>query len=642
MTNPTRIRIPGTAFIDFESRSRCALKKRGGRNYWSDPSTEAICAVLHDVDRGAQHIWVPGDPPPVLGIAVAHNGAMFDRFAAAKYGWRVGAWLDSSHLAKRSGLPGALDKLAQRLLGRGKDKTGNRFTLALSRPSRAAATRGAMPELTPAVVERVVQYCANDVGVMVDAWPELADWADVDVEVAAVDLAINDRGIALDADLVRALQAQLVRLQGIAVRGAARALGWSEADTWRGARSVPIFRRATGLPNAQKETLAAAVATGRIHPLVQARAALASVAPGKLAAALQFANADGRVRDSHLYYGAHTGRWSSKGIQLHNLPRVSFEKACTGRYADWAMQDYIEALADYALAGGEVSAREVSGLLRSVLVASPGCELQVLDYSGIESRATAWAAGDEAALQVFAAYDGGTGPDPYCVAATGIFGYPVNKTEDPEERGLGKIAELGLGYQMGAPKFAATCAKAGVDLAKMGLSAERVVASWRKLRRAVVQLWYACQRAFVRAAEGRRSVVGPWVYDSMGERDVVCVLPSGRPIVYRDVHVRHGDRGPSCSYQGRKKWREHVYGGKLVENAVQATCRDLLAQALVRLEHDGLSPVLHVHDEAVCQNAASASAEALAEMRRIMSDAPEWAEGIPLAFDGFKGRRYRK
>lgn len=636
------IRIPGTALIDFESRSRCALKKRGGRNYWADPSTEAICAVLHDVERGRRYTWAPGDPPPVLGTAVAHNGAMFDRFAAEKYGWRVDTWLDSSHLAKRSGLPGALDELAQRRLGREKDKAGNRFTLALSRPSRAAATRGAMPELTPAVRERVVQYCTNDVEVMVYAWPELEAWSDVDADVAAVDLAINDRGIALDSDLVRALQAQLVRLQGIAVRDAAGALGWSEADARRGARSVPIFRHATGLPNAQKETLAAAVAAGNAHPLVSARAALASVVPGKLAAALQFVNPDGRVRDSHLYYGGHTGRWSSKGIQLHNLPRVSFEKACTGRFDGWAMQDYIEALADYALDGGALTAREVSGLLRSVLVASPGCELQVLDYSGIEARVTAWAAGDEAALEVFAAYDTGTGPDPYCVAASGIFGYPVSKKENPEERGLGKIAELGLGYQMGAPKFEATCAKASVDLAKMGLSAERVVASWRKLRRAVVQLWYACQRAFVRASEGRRSVVGPWVYDSMGERDVVCVLPSGRPIVYRDVHVRHGDRGPSCSYQGRKKWREHVYGGMLVENAVQATCRDLLAQALVQLERDGLSPVLHVHDEAVCENAASVSAEALAEMRRVMSDAPEWAAGVPLAFDGFRGSRYRK
>lgn len=639
------IRIPGTALIDFESRSRCALKKRGGRNYWADPSTEAICAVLYDVEAGDVYTWRPGDAAPVLGTAVSHDAAIFDRWGAAKYGWRVGAWQNSAHMAKRSGLPGALDELAQRRLGRGKDKVGNRFTLALSRPSRAKATRGELPEITDAVRRRVVSYCANDVEVMADAWPELAEWADSDAEVAAVDLAINDRGIALDADLVRALQTQTARLQELAVRRAAKALGWTEAATRKAARSQPQFCAATGLPNAQKETLETAAMTqgASAHPLLAARRALASVVPGKLAAALSFANADGRVRDSHLYLGAHTGRWSSKGIQLHNLPRVSFEHAVqSGPFAGWDLQAYIEALADFTREGREVSAREVSGLLRSVLVAAPGCELQVLDYSGIEARVTAWAAGDSAALDVFHAYDAGEGPDPYCVAASGIFGYRVEKKTHPEERGLGKIAELGLGYQMGPPKFEATCLKSGVKLAALGLNAERVVKAWRKLRRAVVALWYNCQRAFVAAAEGRRVAVGPWVFDAWGDRNVVCVLPGGRPIVYREVHVRMGARGPAISYQGRKKWREHIYGGLLVENAVQATCRDLLADALVRLERDGLSPVLHVHDEAVCENAASASAEALAEMRRVMSDAPSWADGVPLAFDGFRGRRYRK
>jgi DNA polymerase bacteriophage-type len=634
--------------VDFESRSKADLRRVGGRLYWQDPTSEAICAVLYRTDTGEVEAWRPGDPPPArLELAVAHNATTFDRFAAERCGWRVGAWLDSSQMARRAGLPGALDALASQWLGRRKDIEGSKFTKALSSVSRAKAKKGQFRvDVTPEVYARVLGYCANDVEVLADAWPRLEPWADVDADVAAADRAVNDRGICVDVELVHALQRQLERQQEEAVAEAAEALGLTEYEVRAQAGSSPQFCAATGLPNMQAETLIDRASYGNLidHPLVGARQAISGVVLGKLRAALNMTSPDGRMRDWAHYYGGHTGRWSSKGMQLHNLPRIGFED--DAKKIGWHAWEYVQALVDGAMTDAPLSKSQVGGLLRACFVASPGKTLAVLDYSGIEARVNAWAAGDTQAIEVFKAFDAGTGPDPYCVMATGIFSRTITKG-DKTERNVGKQAELGCGYGMGGPKFGGTCENAGVVLAEVGVDAQEVVNAWRKLHRPIVQLWKACEKAFAAACEGREAWAGPWMYAPIGEDSVACVLPSGRPIVYPSAQAKPsrtpwGAKSFSLSYQGRKG-REHLYGGKLVENAVQATARELLADALVRCEADGLDPVLHVHDENVCEVDASAGADALGHMRYVMAEtAPEWAKGLPIRLDGFAEGRYRK
>jgi hypothetical protein len=217
-----------------------------------------LCAVLYDPATREEWAWVPGDPLPVLDVAVAHNATGFDRFAAEACGWRVGSWLDSSHMARRAGLPASLDALAKRWLGRDKDKDGNRLTLSLSRPSRAKARKGQLPDVTPEVLDRVIEYCANDVEVMAHGWDRLRPWSDVDADTCAVDTVINDRGVCLDVDLVRCLQRHYSRAQEQAVGAAAKALGWTYEETRAAAMSPQQLTDATGLPNAQKDTLKAA------------------------------------------------------------------------------------------------------------------------------------------------------------------------------------------------------------------------------------------------------------------------------------------------------------------------------------------------------------------------------------------------
>ncbi len=648
--------LHGPVLCDFESRSRASLKKRGGRLYWEDPSSEAICAVLYDVRRDEWHTWAPGAPPPRIHSAVAHNAKGFDRHAATRSGWHVEEWIDSSELARRAGLPGALDALGSRWAGKAKDKAASKFTVSLSRASRAKARLGQLPELTRDIVRRVLEYCASDVEILAETWDRLEPWVDVEPEVAAVDTIINDRGIYLDRELVVALQEQLRRQSEKAVRRSAKALGQSYETTRAQAMSPAQLTEATGLPNAQKETLADRATHGKLldHPLVSARLALASVVPGKLTAALNMVSEDNRLRDMFLYIGAHTWRWSGRGLQPHNLNRISFED--DAKAIEWHVDDYIEALIDGAHTGADLTKRQVSGLLRSVLTAAPGHELAVQDYSGIEARVNAWAAGDEDALKVFRALDAGTGTDPYRIMATDIFGISLDAVEK-HHRQIGKNAELGCGYGMGADAFDVYCENAGNDLAAMGVRASDVIDAWRKKHAPIVRMWKDCERAFAAACEGRKRHAGRWHYEAhpaasgSGGVDVWCVMPSGSPIVYPDARAKRVQRrtkngrtfmATDLTFQGRR-FREHVYGGKLVENAVQRFSRELLADALVRFEAAGLEPVGHVHDEGICQVTRGLGAEALAEMHYIMGEtAPRWAEGLPIRLDGFHSVRYRK
>ncbi len=641
--------------LDFESRSRAKLKSVGGRNYWTDPSTEAVCCVLYEVESGRWSRWLPGEAPPRLDVAVAHNWTGFDRFAAAACGFTWRAGLDSAQYARRAGLPGALDALGKRWYGVEKDKAGNRLTLSLSQPSRAAATKGDMPPIAP-VLDRVVAYCASDVEIMANAWPRLAPWADVDAGVPEVDRVINDRGLALDVELLEAVRDLLERYQDRVVADVADELWATPAEVRRDARSPVRFAALTGLPNAQKETIQAevercALAGETVHPLTRARAALASIIAGKVTAGLGRVSPDGRLRDTLLYYGGHTGRWSGKGMQLQNLTRTpEFDgdaERLIRRLVRAAKRRHVprSLLAEAFPKLADPWPVLFAVLVRAAIHAPAGKRLAVLDYSGIEARANAWQAGDRKALEVFREYDAGTGADPYCVMAVKVFMHPVNKKDQPTERQIGKNCELGAGYGMGGNKFNDYCLDNGTDLAAHGVDSYDVIAAWRELHRPIVQSWYSLERAWVGACEGRDVRVGPFTFTSVGD-DVAAILPSGRPVVYPEARARRVKRtldsgrtidAWDMTFLGHRH-REHVYGGKLCENLVQALCRDLLADALERAEADGLDPVLHVHDEVVLES----TSDAIDALREIMTTPPDWAKGLPVSTSGFCERRYRK
>jgi len=641
--------------LDFETRSRAELKSIGGRRYSQDPSTEVLCCAWYDTASGERGVWLGHDDWPHHGRRLgAHNAMGFDRHIADALGWECPAvdWVDTSELARRAGLPGALDALATRWLGLEKDKEASRFTTGLSsvrRPSGkgpgaippdvwrelssdAKRTLGTLPDLTPDVMARVVPYCISDVDILQHGWPLLESWADLEPDVQRVDRIVNDRGIYFDDELAVALLECDQRNAEQVCADVGRELGWSASRVASTANSPAQFCIVTGAPNAQKDTVEAMT-----HPLARARQALASIASGKLEAGLARCSDDFRLRDMLRYYAAHTGRWGGKGLQPQNLPRPH------KRYEEWSAEQ-IDELATAVSAGKHFASQdEIDLLVRATLTAMPGYGLAVCDFSGVEARALAWCAGDRGALRVFR--EGKR--DPYKVAASVIFGVPYEQV-DKAMRQVGKIAELACGYGMGSGKFEMTALKmGGVVLSDIGVDADEVVKAWRQLHAPIVKFWRSCEDAFVQTLQGHSTRVDCFEFTCSDDgRDVAVFLPSGRPIVYNNAQIswqtdKWGREKPSPSFHGTKG-REHTYGGKITENLIQALCRDLMADALVRSEAAGLRPVLHVHDEIVCEVPLGALEDGYHELHEITTTLPDWAAGFPIGAAGFHGKRYRK
>jgi DNA polymerase len=449
-----------------------------------------------------------------------------------------------------------------------------------------------------------------------------------------VDRIVNDRGVAFDSDLARRLLAVDARNGEIAIDRAARAWGESFEATRDLVFSPVELASVLGTADATAETIEAVAKEGGERGLLaEARIAIATITAGKLRAGLAGVSPDGRLRDMLRYYGAHTGRWSGKRLQPHNFTRPP------RHLEDWKAAEIEAAIRD--VQRGQIVDNDVLAILmRACITVAPGNTLVTEDFSGVEARALAWCAGDQRALDVFK-----SGRDPYKVEASELYRVPYDQI-NKVQRGIGKVMVLALGYGMGYAKFYANNA-AALDAA--GLNAKAVVKAWRTLHAPIVQYWKRLNDAFVAAVDGRATRVAPFDFiPSNDGNDVAVFLPSGRPIIYNAVGVSRDGRWPdgrpktSPYYIGTKGNREHLYGGKLAENMVQALCRDLLAEALIKAEEAGLCPVLHVHDEIVCEVPEQVAEEAADELHRIMTTVPEWAEGFPAAGAGHTGKRYRK
>jgi DNA polymerase len=280
--------------------------------------------------------------------------------------------------------------------------------------------------------------------------------------------------------------------------------------------------------------------------------------------------------------------------------------------------------------------------VRGSIVAAPGCKLVVADLSNIEGRVLAWLAGEQWKLDAFREFDKGVGHDIYKITAGGILGKDPGDVTKDERQVSGKVPELACGYQGSVGAFAAMGAIYGVNLPEPKVL--EIVKAWRAKHKATVKFWYDCERAARNAISNpgevyrassiafRRS--GGWLR---------ARLPSGRYLCYPSPQV---DEDGRLSYMGTnqytRRWeRLDTYGGKLVENLTQATARDVLAAGLLAAEAAGYNPVLHVHDEIICETPddPSFSAEGLAA---LMSQGTQWSVGLPLAAAGFETYRYQK
>jgi DNA polymerase len=377
-------------------------------------------------------------------------------------------------------------------------------------------------------------------------------------------------------------------------------------------------------------------ATGDVAQALTLRTDAGKSSVAKIETMLEAVCKDGRIRGLLLYHGAATGRWAGRLVQPQNFPRGDVKDP--ERYIPLVYSK------DYdAIDTQEPILSVISSLLRGMLVAEDGHRLIAADFAAIEARVLAWLANEELLLETFR--DGG---DVYKVMASKVYGVApgdVNK----DQRQVGKMAILGLGYGMGAKKFTDSCAKAGIELSDD--QAKAVVQLYRNTNRQITAFWSALNSAVIRAVKEPGSVhnVGAIKYTSRGGY-LWCVLPSKRPLAYAKPKVVEretpwGTTNEAVSFEGMdsftKKWERHdLYGGLLAENVTQAVARDIMADAMVRLENKGYPLILSVHDEVVAE--VPDGFGSVAEFESLMCQVPDWAVGCPIDAEGYESTRYRK
>ena len=344
---------------------------------------------------------------------------------------------------------------------------------------------------------------------------------------------------------------------------------------------------------------------------------------------------DGRIHGLLQFYGAaRTGRWAGRLVQVHNLPQNHLEDLDTARQVvrDGDL-DTLRILYDNP-------SDILSQLIRTALVARPGYEFLVADFSAIEARVIAWLAGEKWRLETFA-----NGGDIYCASASAMFGVPVEKHgQNSQLRQKGKIAELALGYQ------GSVGALVSMGASRMGIPEKElkdIVTKWRAASPKIVKMWWDAETAARQAIEYKKPV--PFrrgIVFSVESGILFIRLPGGRRIAYPGPRLIEDEKGKaSITYMGTdqttKGWcRLETYGGKLVENIVQATARDCLADAMLRLDEAGYRIQMHVHDEVVIE--APAGKEKLEDITAIMATNSSWNRGLPLAAAGYVTPYYKK
>lgn len=655
--------------LDFETRSVVDLRKQGAFRYAEDPSTEALC-LAYAIDDGPIQLWHRGhpgvgesDPPRDLFDAVvdrhsvleAHN-ANFERLIWMHWGRRKGwpevnddQWRCTAAKAAMHNLPRALEGVSQALdLAVKKDDEGHRLMLKISKPRKPTKHNKSVWHEKPEELARLWEYCINDVEVERLLSRRLKDLPPTELEVFRADMRINSRGIACD----RAMVAKALKIIDECVSDMSRelfAVTDFQVESAAQREQLLAWLRAQGVTigDTQGSTVDWAierVLDGRMPVSPQALRALEicrevnRTSTAKYESMRKHSCRDGRIRGTLLYHGAGTGRWAGRGVQPHNYPRGSIKDMAA------ACEDVLSGDRAWleALYGDPMEF--LSWTLRGALVAGPGKDLMVADYSAVEARVTLWHAADEAGLDVFR-----RGEDIYKFTASSI--YAVDYADvSKNQRQMGKQAVLGLGFGMGWNKFMVTCAKYGIEITDE--FAQTVVYSYRRKYDKVKSFWYACEEAAILAVEnpGKAYRVNRVMY---GAQDgfLFCRLPSGRRLAYYDPQVRMketpwGEMKRALTFMGTdpftKKWvRQDTYGGKLVENIVQATARDLMAEAILRAESDGCYPIiLTVHDELIAE--VDEGAGSVEEFEQLIAKPPDWADGLPIAAEGWRGKRYKK
>lgn len=658
--------------IDLETYSSVQIGKAGAQKYISSPDFEILLFAysldgapveIIDLARGEQL-------PPWLVQAItspdyikhAYN-APFEWGCLSKYfGWLPpDQWRCTMFHGLYCGYTAGLDATG-RALGLPQDKqklnTGKALIRYFCVPCAPTKTNGQrtrnLPHHDTAKWQLFKEYCCQDVVTEMEIERRLSnfpvpDWVQKQWEV---DLIINARGVAVDMDFVN---------------GALQMGATVKADLMKEATSISNLDNPNSvaqltqwlqeeldeeLTDLRKDTVAQLLKqdgnSPRVQRMLEIRQELGKTSTKKYNAIEAAVCPDGRVRGLLQFYGANrTGRWAGRLVQVQNLPRTYTEPLDFARELVRGRN-----LAALRAVYGSVP-DTLSQLIRTAFVAPEGRVLIDADFSAIEARVISWLAGEQWRLEVFRTHG-----KIYEASASQMFGVPIEliKKGNPEYelRQRGKVAELALGYQGGVGAMRQMDTGHQLD----DLSDEEVkdiVTRWRETNKRIRDLWYALDNAAVQVitqggSVGINGLIIAREFDyNQGTDCMTITLPSGRKLFYVNPGIGENQwSSPSISYMGMdqktKKWKRlETYGGKLVENCVQAIARDCLAYAIDNLEAAGLPVIFHVHDEVVIDVAPWADDDTMLKtVCDIMRKPAPWAKDLPLNAEGWVGQYFKK
>jgi DNA polymerase len=638
---------------DYETRSVADLKRVGAHVYAAHATTDVWCCAFA-VDDGDVQFWTPGMPVPPEFIEAANNPdwivvAHNDRFErlveqhimAPRYGWLL-VPLERHRCTMASALahalPAELESVTKALgLEHQKDNAGARLMKEMARPRkpRAGENPNGIYWVDDATkLERLFEYCRQDIRTERALHERIGFISAAEQRVWELDAVINDRGVCLDIELLNgalriaeehqaASNPELAELTGGAVTSISQVARLIE---WLGERGVKV-------DDVRKPTLHKELSNGatpEVRRVIELRLAGAHAAANKLATLKEWCGAENRVRGGLIYHGGATGRWSSWGVQLHNLkkPTTVDVKAAIPLVSSGDLQSVKRHFADPMGIVGDIS--------RAILCAAPGHRLLIADFSGIESRLTAFVSGQQSKVRAWALYDQTKDKklEPYYLLG--------KKFGQPEEtaRNIGKTADLAFGYSGGVGAWRRLASDSKLSDAEIDILKNR----WRDEHPQTVRFWNALSTAAARAIRMPNNAIGcgrvSFHYDGAFLR---MQLPSGRSIAYPHPRVEANEFGKlgvffkdnSKGFTDVRAWR-----GLLIENVVQGVARDLFAEALLRLEAAGYPVVLHVHDEIVVE--APNGFGSVEEFHKLMTGAPAWADGLPVEAEPRNGQRFIK
>lgn len=665
--------------IDLETYSTVSIGAAGSYRYILDPSFEILLFAYSldgmpveviDVASGQViPLWLKNALKNPLYIKHAYNAA-FEWFALSKYlGWLPpDQWRDTMLHALYCGYPASLDA-AGRAMGLPEDKkkltTGKaliRYFCVPCKPSNANGNRTRnLPRHDPAKWALFKEYNGQDVVTEMEIDRRLSAFP-VPAFVQKqweTDLMMNARGVAADMEMVSGalvigatvksqLMAEARQLSGLDNPNSIKQLArWLTDATDSDAEITSVTKETVATMLKQPQP-------ANVQRMLEIRQELGKTSTKKYDALETCIADDGRVRGLLQFYGANrTGRWAGRLVQVQNLPRTYTHPLPPARQL--VKDRNIDGL---RLMYGSIN-DTLSQLIRTAFVATPGNVLIDADFSAIEACVISWLAGQEWRLEVFRTHG-----KIYEASASQMFHVPIEKIKkgNPEYalRQRGKVAELALGYQGGVSAMRRMDTGHNLD----DLSDDEVkgiVDRWRETNSMIRDLWNIVDSAAVTVitnggAQTIRSETTDAVITLACELDVITgtrymtiLLPSGRKLYYPSPEIGVNRWGnPSVSYMGQnqttKRWeRVETYGGKLVENIVQAIARDCLAIAIENLEAQGLHVVFHIHDEVVIDTPAWADEDTMLDtVTKIMTKPIPWAQMLPLNADGWVDKFFKK